>query len=391
MRPGIWLTAFALTPAAALFAPAALAQIEVKQNGDVALGTPGGPPVTVTTANGDAVVTGNLTVRGTSTVLGAGPTSNTTISGSLTAPILNAPNTAITGDVGLGTPQASPPSVTTVNGYLLAPWLTAPTTNIIGDASVGGALNAPTLSASTTTVRGNLNAPYLTAFTTTVTGDLNAPYLTASTTTVTGSLNAATLSAPTTTVTGNLNAATLSAPTTTISGNAIVTGNLNAATLSAPTTTISGNAIVTGTLSVTGQSALAPKIRIVTGPAPYQLTKSTTCVNMPSLSLTLPAATTNMDTAIVTLNVPNPYSAGDNYPGGQFCIAVNGTALPTIAVFTASDQSPSTSARMPTTLVVSVPLTSAAQTVTGQWAAIRSSTVVTDSPSTLSAVIGTTN
>jgi hypothetical protein len=375
MRPGIWLAALALTPAAALFASAALAQIEVKQNGDVALGTPGGPPVTVTTANGDAIVTGNLTARGISTVLGTGPTSNTTISGSLTAPVLNAPNTAITGNVTLGTPGANPTSVTTISGYLSVPWLIAPTTNILNDASVGGNLNAPYLTASTTTVTGSLNASTLSAATTTATGNL----------TVRGNLNAATLTAPTTTVTGNLNAATLSAATTT------VTGNLSAATLSAPTTTISGNAIVTGTLSVTGQSALATKIRIVTGPAPYQTTQSATCVNMPSLSLTLPAATTNMDTAIVTLNVPNPYSAGSNYPGGQFCIAVNGVTQPTIAVFTASEPSPSSSGRMPTTLVVSVPLTSAAQTITGQWAAIRNSTVVTDTPSTLSAVIGTTN
>jgi hypothetical protein len=42
---------------------------------------------------------------------------------------------------------------------------------------------------------------------------------------------------------------------------------------------------------------------------------------------------------------------------------------------------------MPTTLVVAVPLTNKPQTVQGVWAGVRGSTVIIDSPSSLSVVI----
>jgi hypothetical protein len=42
---------------------------------------------------------------------------------------------------------------------------------------------------------------------------------------------------------------------------------------------------------------------------------------------------------------------------------------------------------MPTTLVAGVPLTNKPQTVTALWSGVRGSTVIIDSPATLSAVL----
>ena len=106
---------------------------------------------------------------------------------------------------------------------------------------------------------------------------------------------------------------------------------------------------------------------------------------IPGLSLVLPEGVE--DSALVTLNLPNPYATGNNFPGGTFSISTNGTTLPAYATFTYGVQQPGSFNRMPTTLVVSIPLGLKPQTILGLWQGVRGSTVILDSPSSLSAVI----
>jgi|SRR4051794_22606617 hypothetical protein len=113
-------------------------------------------------------------------------------------------------------------------------------------------------------------------------------------------------------------------------------------------------------------------------------TSSSSAAPIPGLSFTLPEG--NGDTAIITLNLPNPYAEGSDYPGAVLAIAVNGTRQAPVASFTYSDQVPPSTNRMPTTLVVGVPLSMNKQIVEAMWWGVRGSTVVLDTPATLSAV-----
>jgi Bc2L-like protein len=106
---------------------------------------------------------------------------------------------------------------------------------------------------------------------------------------------------------------------------------------------------------------------------------------IPGLSLKLPEGVSVL--ALVILNLPMPYAEGSDYPGGTFGISINGTVSPVVAGFTYSNQVPPSFNRMPTTLVVSVPLTQHAQVIEGLWSGVRGSTVIIDSPATLSAII----
>jgi hypothetical protein len=115
-------------------------------------------------------------------------------------------------------------------------------------------------------------------------------------------------------------------------------------------------------------------------------TNSATFVPIPGLSLTIPEGVGT--SALVILNVPNPYAQGNNFPGGVFGVSVNGTISAVQAVFTYNEQQPQGTGRVPTTLVVSVPLAQTGQqTVLGLWAGVRGSTVIIDTPSTLSAIL----
>ena len=106
---------------------------------------------------------------------------------------------------------------------------------------------------------------------------------------------------------------------------------------------------------------------------------------IPGLTLTLPEG---VDTAaLVTVNLPNPYAEGSNFPGATIGVSVGGKVSPVVASFTYGEQTPASFNRMPTTLVVSVPLTLSAQTVEAVWYGVRGSKVIIDSPATLSAVI----
>jgi mannose-binding lectin len=117
-----------------------------------------------------------------------------------------------------------------------------------------------------------------------------------------------------------------------------------------------------------------------------QSTNSGTFVSIPGLTLTIPAGVN--DAALVVVNLPNPYATGNNYPGAVVGISVDGTVSPVQACFTYSEQQMPFPGRVPTTLVVSVPLTNNPQTVNAVWYGVRGSTVIIDSPATMSAVFG---
>jgi mannose-binding lectin len=116
-------------------------------------------------------------------------------------------------------------------------------------------------------------------------------------------------------------------------------------------------------------------------------TNSGSFVPIPGLSITIPQGVDTM--SIVILNVPNPYAAGINFPGGTFGINVNGVTSPVQATFTYNEQAPTHTGRIPTTLVVGVPLSQkGSQTVQAGWFGVRGSTVIIDTPATLTAILG---
>lgn len=115
-------------------------------------------------------------------------------------------------------------------------------------------------------------------------------------------------------------------------------------------------------------------------------TNSGTFVPIPGLTFQIPEGVGT--SALIILNVPNPYAQGNNFPGGVFGISVNGAISPVQAVFTYNEQQPPSTGRVPTTLVVSVPLAQKGpQTVLGLWCGVRGSNVVIDTPATMSAIL----
>jgi hypothetical protein len=102
------------------------------------------------------------------------------------------------------------------------------------------------------------------------------------------------------------------------------------------------------------------------------------------LSLTLPEGV--KDTALIILNVPNPYATGNDYPGGNFAISVGGVVQAPFASFTYNEQVPPATGRIPTTLVVGVALASKPQPVLALWQSVRGSNVMIDSPASLSII-----
>jgi hypothetical protein len=102
---------------------------------------------------------------------------------------------------------------------------------------------------------------------------------------------------------------------------------------------------------------------------------------IPGLTVTLPGGVGI--TAIVILNVPNPYAQGNNLPGGTFGVQVGNTVQAVTATFTYNEAQPQSFGRVPTTLVVGVPLIQTPQTVTAVWQSVRNSNVIIDSPATL--------
>ena len=114
-------------------------------------------------------------------------------------------------------------------------------------------------------------------------------------------------------------------------------------------------------------------------------TNSGSFVGIPGLEIKLPIGVDTL--AMVVLNVPNPYATGNDFPGGTFGIAINGKISPVTATFTYNEQNPQSTGRVPTTLVVGIPLANDPQAVTAVWFGVRGSTVHLDSPATLSSTI----
>ena len=116
-----------------------------------------------------------------------------------------------------------------------------------------------------------------------------------------------------------------------------------------------------------------------------QSTNSASFVQIPGLNLTIPEGA--QENVLVILNLPNPYAQGNNYPGGILGISVNGNVQAAQASFTYGIQNPPSTNRMPTTLVIAVPLIAQQQTVAAVWSGVRGSTVIIDSPASLSVMI----
>jgi len=116
-----------------------------------------------------------------------------------------------------------------------------------------------------------------------------------------------------------------------------------------------------------------------------QSTNSASFVPIPGLSLTIPEGVGT--SALIILNLPMPYAQGNDNPGATIGITVNGALSSVIAGFTYNEQVPPSTGRVPTTLVVSVPLAGAAQAIAGVWSGVRGSTVIIDTPATLSAIL----
>jgi hypothetical protein len=116
-----------------------------------------------------------------------------------------------------------------------------------------------------------------------------------------------------------------------------------------------------------------------------QQTNSATFVPIPGLTVTVPEGVGV--SALVILNLPNPYATGQNNPGGTFGISVAGTVSPVQATFTYNEKVPASTGRIPTTLVVAVPLGVKPQAIQAMWYGVRGSTVIIDTPSTLSAIL----
>jgi hypothetical protein len=114
-------------------------------------------------------------------------------------------------------------------------------------------------------------------------------------------------------------------------------------------------------------------------------TNSGSFVPIPGLTLALPEGVGVEVLAI--LNVPNPFAQGNSNPGGTFGVSVNGTVSPIQATFTYNEVNPPSTGRIPTTLVVPVPLTTTKQTVQALWFGVRGSKVIIDSPATLSVIV----
>jgi hypothetical protein len=114
-------------------------------------------------------------------------------------------------------------------------------------------------------------------------------------------------------------------------------------------------------------------------------TNKATWTPIPGLTLNIPEGVGA--SALIILNVPMPYATGNDNPGGNFGLSVNGTVSSVVAAFTYNEKAPTSFGRVPTTLVLSVALGSKPQIIMGMWSNVRGSTVIIDSPATLSAIL----
>jgi hypothetical protein len=115
-------------------------------------------------------------------------------------------------------------------------------------------------------------------------------------------------------------------------------------------------------------------------------TNSGSWTPIPALAIKLPRRAG--DSALLILNIPNPYATGSDYPGGLFGVQVNGATLAPVASFTYNEQVPVSTGRIPTTLTTVVSLSQSEDlSVVAVWSGVRGSTVHIDSPASLTAVV----
>jgi hypothetical protein len=107
-------------------------------------------------------------------------------------------------------------------------------------------------------------------------------------------------------------------------------------------------------------------------------------VPMPKFQLKLPSGTGNV---LLTLNVPNPYASGNDYPGGYFGIWIDDVLQGPVGCFTYDVVATGAGSRIPVTVVFYFKLDGSTHIVQPVWKGVRESTVYIDSPVSLSAVI----
>ncbi|OTA16248.1 hypothetical protein Xvie_02018 [Xenorhabdus vietnamensis] len=117
-------------------------------------------------------------------------------------------------------------------------------------------------------------------------------------------------------------------------------------------------------------------------------TSSQNYVDIPGLMLDVSKYSNSPGlTALITLNIPTPYSSGNNYPGGNFIIITDQGEQLAYGGFTYSNKTPEAYGRMPFTLITSCSLASNISIIKAQWSNVRGSTVHIDSYASISAVI----
>lgn len=112
-------------------------------------------------------------------------------------------------------------------------------------------------------------------------------------------------------------------------------------------------------------------------------------VDIDGLRLQLPPLSPGQAAALVTLTASCPYATGDNFPGINFRISVDGVSAGT-GGFTYEQKIPESFGRFPVAMTVRVPLTSSVQLVEGQWSSSRGSRGILDVAgyASLAAVVG---
>ena len=106
-------------------------------------------------------------------------------------------------------------------------------------------------------------------------------------------------------------------------------------------------------------------------------------VDIEGLSFTLPAATSDANSALVTLNVPSPYADGGSSNGISYQIDSNGASQVTGSWTNQTSQN----GRSPFTMVTLIPLNSSSQFVQAQWQSVRGGTAHLGGSATLTALL----
>ena len=117
-----------------------------------------------------------------------------------------------------------------------------------------------------------------------------------------------------------------------------------------------------------------------------QSTGSSSWTPIPGLGFVVAEGVDTMVT--IVLNVPNPFSQGVLFPGGNFGIEVDGKVSAVVAAYSYTERTPPSTGRVPTTLAVGVPLIGKPQQIRAVWAAAPESNIIIDTPASLTAIFG---